>query len=136
MTEKRPFHIDATPIVFGYANALKKKMTDAEEVLWRELRGRRLNNLKFRRQHPVGKFILDFYCHEFRLAIEVDGDIHNLDDIKEKDNDRTYILKEWEIKVIRFTNAEVLTNLNFVLNTIVSSTKQEAPNPPLPRERG
>ncbi len=123
MTEKRPFNLDATPIVFGYANALKKEMTEAEKVLWANLRNRKLNDLKFRRQHPIGKFILDFYCHEKMLAVEVDGNIHETEDVKEKDEGRTYILTEWGITVIRFTNEEVIDNLHFVLEKIISLTK-------------
>ena len=118
MTKERPFHINATPIVFEYANALKKEMTEGEKKLWERLRNRRLNDLKFRRQHPVGKFILDFYCHELKLAIEVDGNIHNLEDVKEKDAGRTYMLTEWEIIVMRFTNMEVQNDIEFVLETI------------------
>ena len=123
MTEKRPFYLDVTPKVFEYANDLKKEMTKAEIILWKYLRDRRLNNLKFRRQHPIGKFILDFYCHELKLAVEVDGNIHELEDVKERDEGRTYMLTEWGITVIRFTNDEVITNLGFVLKTINSYFK-------------
>lgn len=124
MTKERPFHVNATPIVFGYANALKREMTEAETILWGKLRARRLNELKFRRQHPVGKFILDFYCHELKLAVEIDGSIHTIDEIQERDAGRTYMLKEWEITVMRFTNEEVLNNIDFVLKTIQSFNKQ------------
>lgn len=120
MTKERPFHINATPIVFEYANVLKKEMTETEKILWAKLRDRRLNNLKFRRQHPIGKFIPDFYCHELKLAVEVDGNIHELEDVEERDSGRTYMLTEWGITVIRFTNEEVITNIDFVLNTIKS----------------
>jgi very-short-patch-repair endonuclease len=124
MTKERPFHINATPIVFEYANALKKEMTEAEMILWKKLRGRRLKDLKFRRQHPVGKFILDFYCHALKLAVEVDGNIHELEDVEERDAGRTYMLTEWGITVIRFTNEEVTNNIDFVLNTIRSITNK------------
>ena len=123
MTERRPFHIDAAPIVFEYANALKKEMTETEKIVWEKLRNRRLNELKFRRQHPVGKFILDFYCHELKLAVEIDGNIHEQEDVKEKDEGRTYMLTEWEITVLRFTNEEVMNKLGFVLETIKSFNK-------------
>jgi very-short-patch-repair endonuclease len=123
MTERRPFHIEATPIVFGYANALKKEMTEAEKIVWEKLRNRRLNDLKFRRQHPIGKFILDFYCHDLKLAVEIDGNIHEQEDVKEKDEGRTYMLTEWGITVLRFTNEEVMNKLGFVLETIKSFNK-------------
>lgn len=99
-------------------------MTEAEKILWKKLRDRRLDNLKFRRQHPVGKFILDFYRHELKLAVEVDGNIHKLEDIRERDEGRTYELTEWEIIVVRFTNEEVQNNISFVLETIKSYNKK------------
>ncbi len=123
MTEKRPFHLEAAPIVFEYANALKKEMTEAEKIMWEKLRNRRLNDLKFRRQHPIGKFILDFYCHELKLAVEIDGNIHEQEDVKEKDEGRIYMLTEWEITVLRFTNEEVVNKIGFVLETIKSFNK-------------
>lgn len=124
MTEQRPFHLNATPNIFEFANALKKEMTATEKILWGRLRNRKLDNLKFRRQHPIGKFILDFYCHELKLAIEVDGSIHNFKDVIEKDEGRTRMLTEWGITVMRFTNHEVINNIEFVLETIKSFTKE------------
>ena len=124
MTERRPFHIEATPIVFGFANALKKEMTEAEKRMWKQLRNRRLDDLKFRRQHPIGKFILDFYCHELMLAVEIDGNIHEQEDVTEKDEGRTYMLNEWEITVVRFTNDEVINRMGFVLEKIRSFNKK------------
>lgn len=123
MPEQRPFHINASPNIFEFANILKKEMTEAEKVLWEELRNRRLNNLKFRRQHPTGQFILDFYCHDLKLAVEVDGIIHKLEDVMERDSGRTYMLTEWDITVMRFTNEEVLKNIRFVRETIKSFKK-------------
>src|ERR1051325_7091366 len=108
MTKKRPFHLDATPNIFEFANALKKEMTEAEKILWEKLRDRRLDNIKFRRQHPIGKFILDFYCHDLKLAVEVDVNIHLLEDVKERDEGRTYELTEWGITLLRFTNEQVI----------------------------
>lgn len=124
MNQRRPFHQDATPIIFGYAKDLKKDLTEAEKIMWEKLRDRRLDGLKFRRQHPIGKFILDFYCHELKLAIEIDGNIHERDDVKEKDAGRTYMLKERGISILRFTNEEVITNIASVLNTIINFSKR------------
>jgi very-short-patch-repair endonuclease len=70
------FYFGASATTKALAAELRKNMTDAEKVLWQQLRNRKLGDLKFRRQHPVGIFILDFYCHEKKLAIEVDGGIH------------------------------------------------------------
>ena len=93
-------------------------MTYAEKVLWQQLRNRKLNNLKFRRQHPVSIFILDFYCHEKRIAIEVDGEIHTSPDQKEWDENRTFELNELGIKVLRFTNEEVVNSTPVVVKVI------------------
>ena len=95
-------------------------MTNAEKLLWSKLRRRQLNGLFFRRQHPYGFYILDFFCHEVNLAVEVDGEIH-LDKIF-YDNERTKYLKSTGISVIRFTNNEVETRMDYVLDTIVNFT--------------
>ena len=93
-------------------------MTDAEHVVWDCLRNRRLNNFKFRRQHPLGDFVADFFCLECNLVIEVDGDYHNTIEQAQYDEGRTYELNELKVKVIRFTNREVLSNIGFVLREI------------------
>ena len=79
---KKPFHFGAEKSVFKKASLLRKEMTPAEELLWAIIRGRKLNNLKFRRQHPLNKFIADFYCHELKLVLEIVGSIHNLKENK------------------------------------------------------
>lgn len=82
------------------------------------LRNRKLDDLKFRRQHPVDIFILDFYCHEKKLAIEVDGEIHNNEEQKEWDDSRTVELTELGIHILRFTNEEVVNSVSEVINSI------------------
>lgn len=74
--------------------------------------------LKFRRQHALSRFIADFYCHEKKLVIEVDGEIHDLPDIQENDNAKESWLKELGLKVIRFTNQQILNEMNQVLDEI------------------
>lgn len=111
--------------------------TKAEEILWQELRNRKVENCKFRRQHPIGKFIADIYCHEKKLVIEVDGGYHNKEEQKEYDEARTQVINEYGITVIRFTNDEVLNNIQSVLNKIRQSlniTTDE--NSPLSTWRG
>ena len=93
-------------------------MTYAEKVLWQQLRNRKMDGLKFRRQHPVSIFILDFYCHEKKLAIEVDGGIHQSEDQREWDGNRTFELNELGITVLRFANEEVIDSINKVINEI------------------
>ena len=102
------------------ARVLRKSMTNSEKLLWSKLRRRQLNGLFFRRQHPYGIYILDFFCHEVNLAVEVDGEIH-LDKIF-YDNERTEYLKSTGIRVIRFTNNDVETRMDYVLNKIVNFT--------------
>ncbi|MEX2029114.1 MAG: DUF559 domain-containing protein [Candidatus Paceibacterota bacterium] len=94
---------------------LRREETTAEKILWQELRNRKLN-VKFRRQHPVDKFILDFYAPEIKLAIELDGSPHK--EMQKYDKLRTEHLKSHDIKVIRFWNDEVEKNLYKVLEQI------------------
>lgn len=104
--------------LFEFSKVLRKVGTDAEDILWQALRRKQLSGFKFRRQHPLHKYIADFYCHEAKLVIEVDGGIHNNPDNKEYDNNRSYELEQLGIKVLRFTNEEVNDNLEIVLNVI------------------
>lgn len=112
---------------------MRKDPTEAEALLWESLRGRRLNKLKFRRQQPIKGYILDFYCEELRLGVEVDGEIHLKEDQKKYDRLRTDFLAEYGIKIIRFTNDQVIGKMKEVLNSI----KEEAGSPsPLPLSLG
>jgi very-short-patch-repair endonuclease len=104
-------------------------MTVAEERLWDALHGRRLNGLKFRRQHPVDQFILDFYCVEQRLAVEVDGGIHATLDQSAHDEERTAWLNAQGIRVLRVTNNEVENDLAGVLGRIVQASSPRPPSP-------
>jgi very-short-patch-repair endonuclease len=108
----------ASPEIFKRAKDLKRGMTPAEKILWEELRGSKLDGHKFRRQHPIGKFIADFYCHEKKLVVELDGGIHDDEDVKERDEGRTYELENFELQVIRFQNEEIFRDLSSVLNKI------------------
>ena len=101
------------------ARELRKNQTEAEELLWQLLRNKKLNGYKFRRQHPIKPgFVLDFYCAKEKLAIEIDGGYHNSSDQKAVDKERTQLLNEMDIRVIRFTNEEVLENTVAVLQEI------------------
>lgn len=111
-------HKGAIGKLHEYSRDLRKNKTNAEDLLWRNLRNRKLDGLKFRRQHPLDKFIPDFYCHEKKLAIEVDGSVHDSRDAKENDEGRTYELKELGVTVLRFRNEEVLREMNLVLKKI------------------
>jgi len=92
-------------------------MTPAEKVLWRELRGKKLRNFKFRAQHPVGRFILDFYCPAKKLAIEVDGGVHETQ--RERDGKRSELLALYGYRVLRFSNTDVMQDISGVLKCIL-----------------
>jgi very-short-patch-repair endonuclease len=93
-------------------------MTPAEKILWEVLRGRKLNNLKFQRQHSIGNYIADFYCAELRLVIELDGAVHLNKEQNEKDRLRDQNLKEMNFTVLRITNNEIEKNLQLALQKI------------------
>jgi len=97
---------------------LRKNQTDAEKKLWTILRNRQINGVKFRRQFPVGRYILDFYCPDYRLAIEADGGQHYENKVKDQDDLRTRELNNLGIEMIRFTDREILTNSDGVVEAI------------------
>lgn len=108
----------AKPEIFQRGRELRKEMTSAEKILWDALRGKKLNGLRFRRQHPMSRFILDFYCHEKRLVIELDGEVHDSKEVIERDESRTIAIGQLRLKVIRFKNEEVLDDLDKVIERI------------------
>jgi very-short-patch-repair endonuclease len=98
--------------------SLRRRSTDAEHLLWRLLRRRGVLGIKFRRQHPVGPFILDFYCADHRLAIELDGGQHYTDEARAYDEARTIYLARQGIRVLRFGNHELFEDAEAVLEVI------------------
>jgi len=98
------------------ARELRREMTLAEKLLWSRLRNKRLDGLKFRRQHPLGPFIADFYCAACRLVVEIDGDIHDLQ--PERDAARTEQFEQYGYRVVRFRNEQVLNDIESVLAAI------------------
>jgi len=111
-------HFGAFAFTFEKAKELRLKMTDAETILWSVLSDKDEFPWKFRNQHPANKFILDFYCHKVKLAIEVDGEYHNSKVNQFYDDDRDRILEEFGIKTLRFTNNEVQFQLSEVKSRI------------------
>lgn len=111
------------------ARALRKNQTKAEEYLWAILRNRQFKGLKFRRQHPlIGNYILDFYNTEFLLGIELDGGIHKVPAQAAYDENRTREIEDkYKISIIRFTNEEVLNNIEVVLSKIDALTSPPTP---------
>lgn len=101
------------------ARELRKSTTDAEKVFWhRVLKNKKFKNLKFTRQKPLGDFIADFYCAKLGIVIEIDGDIHKENKIRDKERDNI-ILRKFNIKVIRYNNNEILNNLERVTEDLI-----------------
>jgi very-short-patch-repair endonuclease len=111
-------HQGAKGSTFENARVLRRTETPAEMKLWEYLRNRRLNGLKFRRQHLVDKYVLDFYCHECKLAVEIDGGIHDEKMNRLYDAARTTDLNDAGINVIRFRNEEVMDDVDGVIKKI------------------
>ena len=113
MDRKRRIH----PNILKRARELRKEQTPAEQKVWRVLRNRQLEGYKFRRQHPIGRLIVDFYCPVCKLVIEIDGDVHA--DQEDYDRVRTEWLNEQGYDVIRFTNTQANEQLNEVIAEIL-----------------
>jgi very-short-patch-repair endonuclease len=117
----------ANQFTFDKAKELRSNMTLAELVLWKRLKNRNLFKVKFRRQHPINRFIVDFYCHECKLAIEIDGDIHLEKDYKEKDSDRDQKIERFGIKILRFSNDQIILNNKSVTDMIILKVAELTP---------
>lgn len=117
MKSKFPMYCNASLEMLENAKMLRKNMTEAEDRLWQKIRKNKLG-VKFRRQHMIDKFIADFYCYECKLVIEVDGGYHSNSEQIEYDTNRTYEIEDYGISVIRFTNSEVLSNIDWVVQEI------------------
>ena|SRR6516162_3089525 len=112
------------------ARHLRKNSTPQERRLWRHLRNRQFEGWKFRRQHPIEPYILDFYCPKAHLAIELDGGGHNFSSKESFDQERTKFLESKGIAVLRFWNPQITKELDSVLETIWSTLKQRGnPSP-------
>jgi very-short-patch-repair endonuclease len=120
-------------VLLEVAHRLRAKSTDAESELWFHLRASRLNGLKFRRQHPIPPYVVDFYCESARLVVEADGSQHN----ESVDAVRTRFLESRGLKVLRFWDNEVLTSMEGVLEAILNAVGNRPLTPtPLPMGEG
>ena len=106
------------------ARILRKTETRAEKLLWERLRNKQVDGLKFRRQHPIGYFVTDFYCHEIKHIIELEGTIHDVKDQKEYDIIRKELIEIWGFTVIEFKNKEIYNNIEKVNQTIKDLAKK------------
>ena len=114
-----------SPEIDAAARHLRQNMTPAEQRLWNALRRKQVDGLRFRAQHPVGPFILDFWCPARKLAVEVDGGVH--DGQEAADSARTQQLEDFGYRVIRFRNEEVINDLESVLARIRSAALSRSP---------
>ncbi|WP_405384248.1 endonuclease domain-containing protein [Maribacter sp. LLG6340-A2] len=112
-------HHGATPTVFRNAAKLRASMTETECILWNYLKTKP-QGFKFRRQHPIACYVLDFYCHKLKLSIEIDGGYHLKPEQIEKDKERTMYLKDIGISEIRFTNNQVTNEFDTLIDHINS----------------
>ncbi|MEI6048807.1 MAG: endonuclease domain-containing protein [Bacteroidota bacterium] len=125
---EKSMYYGANSETLSVAKILRKNMTMCEKLLWERLKLKQINGLRFRRQHPIDFFIADFYCHEVRLVIEIDGEIHNQQ--REYDDGRSAEMEKYSIKVIRFTNSEVENNIEEVIKNIENEIKSRIKSPP------
>lgn len=109
---------DAPKYVFEIAKELRKKQMSAEAILWEYIRNNKFKGYKFRRQHPFGRYIVDFYCDKAKLAIELDGEIHERDTVKEYDEERQKAIEAASITVLRFKNEDIFNDIEKVLSEI------------------
>jgi very-short-patch-repair endonuclease len=119
-------HNYASRSLIQRARELRRDQTSAEGLLWNHLRSEQLG-YKFRRQHPIGRFIADFYCHQARLVVEADGDVH--DGRQEQDAVRSEWLSERGYRVIRFSNEQIRRELASVLEAIKAECERGTPSP-------
>lgn len=106
------------PQLLEFAKTMRSNATDAENLMWQLLRAKRFMNLKFRRQHVIAPYIMDFYCHELGLVIELDGSQHGTDDAIEYDAERTKFLEALDLRVVRYWNHDVLRRTDVVLENL------------------
>jgi very-short-patch-repair endonuclease len=134
-----------SPVAVHLSRQLRRKSTKAEEIFWEQVRNRRFLGLKFRRQHPLlvddnGRetfYIADFFCHEKQLVVEIDGDIHLRQ--KERDAVREKLLREYNLDIKRFRNAEIEEGIEQVMKELeifIGSFKEPSPCVPLPSGEG
>jgi len=131
-----PAGIHNKPELKAVRKVLRNEATPAEQKLWSAIQHSRLDGFKFRRQHSVGYFILDFYCPSERLAIEVDGDSHFTDEAIAYDNERTAYLNALNIRVLRFPNTDVYNNLDAVCERVLEEIRHPSLPPLAPPKIG
>ena len=118
--------IPYNPKLVPFAKKLRKNMTFSEVVLWQELKGKQMLGYDFDRQRPIDEYIVDFYCKELQLAIEIDGESHTTEKVAKNDIIRQKRLEELGVNVLRFDDLEVKNEMKYVLNTIYDWIKENS----------
>jgi very-short-patch-repair endonuclease len=113
---EREMFYGAKPIIFERAKYLRENMTDTEKILWNELKLNKIDGYRFKAQHPIDIYVVDFYCHKAKLVIEIDGKMHEFQ--KNEDISRADEIKSFGLKVIRFSNNDIRKNLTNVIEKI------------------
>ena len=121
-------YFGAKAVTIETAKMLRNNMTYHENLLWESLKGKQIYGVRFRRQHPIMFFIADFYCHEAKLVVEVDGEIHN--EKTDYDDGRSAVMEKFGILVLRVTNSEVETGLEKVICKIETIVNKRLKSPP------
>jgi very-short-patch-repair endonuclease len=129
-------HTQVTDIQRNRAKQLRRSMTHAETLLWRHLKADRLAGLSFRRQTPIGNYIADFVAHSCKLIVEIDGESHDFEERIRHDRRRDRWLESRGYRVLRFTNDDVLKNLEGVVLAIIEAAEQAAPLSPTLSRKG
>ncbi len=125
--------MDARPQSRARARSFRRALSLPEVLLWRELRRDNLEGLRFRRQHPVGRYVLDFYCDRVRLCVEVDGAMHYVGDRPERDAARDVWLASAGIRTLRLPASLVLRNMTAALDTILHAVREQRAKGAAPR---
>ena len=135
-SKERDMYYGAKPELFRLAERMRQNPTIAEHLLWQYLKKLRYEGFIFRRQHPLDLFIVDFYCHRIKLVIEVDGDIHLIEENIKYDENRTGELERFGLKVIRFKNDEIMNALEQIIRKSKLSSLNYHPPPSWGRGTG
>ncbi|HEC21058.1 MAG TPA: endonuclease domain-containing protein [Candidatus Peregrinibacteria bacterium] len=118
----------------GLRKSLRGNMSKAEVMLWSCLKGKQMDGVKFRRQHSIGPYVVDFYCPSRKLAIEIDGDSHFQKGAQESDRERQKYIESFGVKFLRFTNGDIYHNIDGVIGGVweeISKKKEKTKNPSL-----
>jgi len=122
--KKERMHLGTSGLMFERAQSLRETATLAEKLLWGRLSKNQMGS-KFRRQHPILNYIVDFYCHAFKFAVELEGSVHENAERRFHDRMRTEALSVHGITVIRFSNEEVISNIDQVIEAIKAHMNQQ-----------